>query len=54
MDVNDAVALLNDYNNRLSVEVEHRKKVSTMLRDFLHSQKELLAQAERGLEVSYT
>lgn len=48
--VEDALLLLNDYNSRLSVEVESRKKVSSMLREFLISQKELLAQAEAGLE----
>lgn len=50
--VNDAVNLLNDYNNRLAVEVELRKKVTTMIRDFLVVQKELLEQAEQNLEVS--
>lgn len=49
--VEDALLLLNDYNSRLSVEVGSRKKVSSMLREFLISQKELLAQAEAGLEV---
>lgn len=49
--VNDAVNLLNDYNNRLAVEVELRKKVTTMIRDFLIVQKELLEQAEQNLEV---
>lgn len=49
--VNDAVNLLTDYNSRLSVEVESRKKVTTMLRDFLQVQRELLAQAEQNLEV---
>ncbi|XP_025836807.1 regulation of nuclear pre-mRNA domain-containing protein 1B isoform X2 [Agrilus planipennis] len=48
--VNDAVTLLNDYNNRLGNEVELRKKITNMLRDFLIAQKELLAQAEQGLE----
>lgn len=49
--VNDAVNLLNEYNNRLAVEVELRKKVTTMIRDFLVVQKELLEQAEQNLEV---
>lgn len=48
--MNDAVQLLNDYNNRLSTEMDHRKKVSTMIRDFLQVQQELLAQAEQNLE----
>lgn len=50
--VNDAVNLLNEYNNRLAVEVELRKKVTTMIRDFLVVQKELLEQAEQNLEVN--
>lgn len=48
--VNEAVCLLNSYNERLSTEMEHRKKVSSMLRDFLELQQELLAQAEQKLE----
>ncbi|KAF5301748.1 hypothetical protein FQR65_LT08730 [Abscondita terminalis] len=48
--VNDAIKLLNDYNERLTKEVDLRKKVSGMLGDFLNVQKELLAQAEQALE----
>lgn len=48
--VDDAIKLLNDYNTRLSKETECRKIVSTMLRDFLISQKELLVHAEKCLE----
>ncbi|KAL3276030.1 hypothetical protein HHI36_020759 [Cryptolaemus montrouzieri] len=48
--VNEAVCLLNAYNERLAKEMEHRKKVSAMLRDFLEVQQELLAQAEQNLE----
>ncbi|XP_017779047.1 PREDICTED: regulation of nuclear pre-mRNA domain-containing protein 1B [Nicrophorus vespilloides] len=47
--IDDAITLINEYNTRLALEVENRKKVSTMLRDFLISQKELLAQAELSL-----
>ncbi|KAK9722135.1 CID domain [Popillia japonica] len=50
LQVDDAINLLNEYNNRLTVEIENRKKVTSMLKDFLPSQRELLAQAERGLE----
>jgi hypothetical protein len=50
--VNEAVTLLNEYNSRLGTEMEHRKKVSSMIRDFLQVQQELLAQAEQNLEVS--
>lgn len=48
--VNDALKLLNDYNNRLAVEMSERKKLSTMLNDFQREQQELLAQAEKNLE----
>ncbi|KAK4876620.1 hypothetical protein RN001_009126 [Aquatica leii] len=48
--VNDAIKLLNDYNERLTKEVNLRKKVSGMLGDFLQVQKDLLTQAEQALE----
>lgn len=51
MQVNDAIKLINDYNNRLLTEAELRKKVIGMLHDFLNVQKELLTQAEQTLEV---
>lgn len=50
--VTNAVLLLSQYNTRLSNEMEHRKKVAVMMRDFLQVQEELLTQAERNLEVS--
>ncbi|KAH8278226.1 hypothetical protein KR044_002923 [Drosophila immigrans] len=50
--VNEAVDLLNDYNARLSAEMEERTKLAAMLRDFQAEQKELLAQAEQRLDVS--
>nr|CAH7754731.1 unnamed protein product [Callosobruchus chinensis] len=50
LQVIEAVHLLSQYNNRLSAEMEHRKKLAVMMRDFLHAQEELLAQAERNLE----
>lgn len=46
----DAAALLDGYNDRLSGEMQHRKKVAKMLHDFTQAQKDLLAQAERTLE----
>lgn len=49
--VNEAVQLLTDYNSRLASEMEYRKKLTTMLKDFLQAQKDLLAQAEHRLEV---
>lgn len=50
--IDEALTLINEYNQRLSVEIENRKKVTTMLRDFLLSQRELLAQAEKSHEVT--
>lgn len=50
--VSDAVTLLTNYNARLSKEMEQRKHVASMLRDFLQGQQDLLEQAERRLEVS--
>ncbi|XP_059491062.1 regulation of nuclear pre-mRNA domain-containing protein 1B [Neocloeon triangulifer] len=44
--VGEALSLLNDYNARLAAEMEDRKKLKSMLHDFLHAQKELLLQAE--------
>lgn len=49
--MNDAVQILNEYNNRLATEMEHRTKLAAMLRDFQSEQKELLSQAENRLEV---
>lgn len=49
--VNEAAQILHDYNTRLSVEMEERKKLTQMLKDFQAEQKELLAQAEQRLEV---
>ena len=49
--VNEAVALLKDYNTRLTSEMTERNKVTVMLKDFQREQQELLAQAEQRLEV---
>ena len=49
--VNEAIKILNDYNVRLSNEMNDRKKLTTMLRDFTREQQELLAQAEQRVEV---
>lgn len=51
LQVEEAVHLLSQYNHRLADEMDLRKKVAVMMRDFLHLQEELLAQAERNLEV---
>lgn len=50
--VQEAAQILHDYNIRLSNEMEDRKKLTAMLRDFQTEQKELLAQAEQRLEVN--
>lgn len=48
--VNEAVVLLTQYNARLQAEMDHRKKVAIMMKDFIQLQEELLAQAEQNLE----
>ncbi|XP_035204453.1 regulation of nuclear pre-mRNA domain-containing protein 1B-like [Stegodyphus dumicola] len=48
--VDEACAILADYNNRLSEELEDRKQVSKMLSDFTHAQREQVAIAERKVE----
>ncbi|XP_065087762.1 regulation of nuclear pre-mRNA domain-containing protein 1B [Ochlerotatus camptorhynchus] len=50
MKVNDAINILNDYNARLATEMDDRKKLTTMLKDFQREQQELLAQAEQRLQ----
>lgn len=50
MKVNDAIKILNDYNARLATEMDDRKKLTTMLKDFQREQQELLAQAEQRLQ----
>ena len=50
--VNAAVELLTEYNNRLATEMEERKRVTQMLKDYTLSQKQLLSQAEHRIEVS--
>lgn len=49
-EVSDAVKLLNDYNNRLCGEMEDRKRLQVMLKDFAQEQRELVSQAESRLE----
>ncbi|XP_058834385.1 regulation of nuclear pre-mRNA domain-containing protein 1B [Topomyia yanbarensis] len=48
--VNDAIKILNDYNARLASEMDDRKKLTTMLKDFQREQQELLTQAEQRLQ----
>lgn len=51
--VNEAAAILHEYNARLCAEMEDRKKLTTMLKDFQAEQRELLAQAEQRLKVCF-
>lgn len=48
--VNDACALLVDYNGRLGTELEERREVAKMLGDFISTQKDLLTQNTQQLE----
>lgn len=48
--VNEAVLILHDYNARLCAEMEDRKKLTAMLKDFQAEQRELLAQAEQRVQ----
>lgn len=49
--VKSAADLLHDYNGKLDLELDDRKKASMRLQDFIHFQKDLLTQAEHRLEV---
>lgn len=51
--VNSAAELLAEYNLRLSEEMEKRRKMAAMLRDFAQAQRDLAKQAEARLEVFY-
>lgn len=52
--MNEAAQILVDYNTRLAAEMDERKKLTAMLRDFQAEQRELLLQAEQRLEVRST
>jgi len=49
--VEEASTLLDDYNLRLQEELKDRKRVGSMISEFLSAQKDLLAQAEERLEL---
>lgn len=49
--IQEATKLLNEYNGRLEQELKDRTKVGKMIRDFLHSQNNLLVRAEENLEI---
>ncbi|RLU23604.1 hypothetical protein DMN91_003809 [Ooceraea biroi] len=48
--VNEAATLLADYNGRLQAEMEDRRRLLTMLRDYTLAQRQLLQQAQSTLE----
>ena len=50
-EIKAAYKLLDDYNSKLDIELLERRQTSMKLQDFLHSQKDLLTQAEQRLEV---
>ncbi|XP_062570515.1 regulation of nuclear pre-mRNA domain-containing protein 1B-like isoform X2 [Saccostrea cucullata] len=50
--VEDACILLSEYNFRLNAELEERKQVGKMLRDFLTSQKDQVVKGEEKLQES--
>lgn len=50
--VNEAATLLAEYNGRLQAEMDDRRKLLTMLRDYTLAQKQLLQQAQTTLDVS--
>jgi len=47
--VDEACAILSDYNTRLAQELEDRKKISTMLSMFVKNQKLSLAATDQRL-----
>ena len=49
--IEEACKVLNDYNKRLSVEVEDRQEVQRMLTDYALLQKYELVTTESRLEV---
>jgi regulator of Ty1 transposition protein 103 len=49
--VEDACNLLVNYNGRLAAELQERKRVARMLRDYLVSQKTALSESEKKLQV---
>lgn len=49
--VDDACLLLSEYNKRLGAELEERKLVGKMLREFISAQKDQLKHTETKLQV---
>ena len=53
LQVEEARVLLAEYNTRLAKELEERKRVARMLRDFIAAQKEALTESEQRLQVCF-
>ena len=51
--VNEAATLLAEYNGRLQAEMEDRRRLIGMLRDYENAQTQLLQQAQQTLQVSF-
>ena len=51
--VEEACGLLSQYNSRLQVELQERKHVAKMLRDFVAAQKTAQVEAEEKLQVNH-
>ena len=49
--VEEACDLLVNYNGRLAAELQERKRVARMLRDYIISQKAAFAESEKKLQV---
>lgn len=47
--MNEAAQILHDYNTRLSIEMEERKKLTQMLKDFQAEQKGNLVDKNKPL-----
>ncbi len=53
LQVEEARVLLAEYNARLAKELEERKRIARMLRDFIAAQKEALTESEQRLQVCF-
>ncbi|RXM92287.1 Regulation of nuclear pre-mRNA domain-containing protein 1B [Acipenser ruthenus] len=51
--VDEACLLLAEYNGRLAAELEDRRQLSRMLTEYIQNEKEVLADREKKLDVSW-
>lgn len=49
--VDEACALLTDYNKQLAAELEERKRLAKLVRSFIKSQKDIIHKSEEQLVV---